>query len=156
MKKYSLIALPALFFFSSCFTIKPVEFRRTENFSVASNNNSPMVTFGIVFYNPNGFGCTISNIESEGSINSRLVFNAGIASKIKAKRKSEVAFPVTANLAKMDLGQLLGTGLNLLLNDEAIPMKVKGSVRVRKFIFSKTYHFDYTQSIDKAWLRKLF
>lgn len=141
---------------SSCFTMKPVEFRRTENFGLGSNNKSPMVTFGIVFYNPNGFGCTVSDIESEGSINSRLVFNAGVTSKVKAKRKSEVSFPVTANLAKMELSQLLGTGLNLLLNDEAIPMQVKGKLKVRKFLFSKTYHFDYTQRIDKAWLMKLF
>jgi LEA14-like dessication related protein len=115
-----------------------------------------MVTFGIVFHNPNKFGCTISDIESEGSINSKLVFNAGVISKVKAKAGSDVTFPVTANLAKMELSQLLGTGLNLLLNDEAIPMQVKGKLKVRKFIFCKTYHFDYTQSIDKAWLRKLF
>jgi hypothetical protein len=145
-----------LLLFSSCFTIKPVEFRKTENFSVTRNNNSPLVTFGIVFYNPNGFGCTISDIKSEGSLKGRLLFNAGLSTRIKAKRKSEVSLPVTANIAKMDPGQLLGTGLNLLLNDEAIPMQVKGSVKVRKFLFTKTYDFDYTQSIDKAWLRKLF
>ena len=141
---------------SSCFPLKPVEFRRTENFGLGSNNNSPLMTFGIVFYNPNKFGCTISGIESEGSINNRLVFNAGVTTKVKAKARSEVTFPVTANLARMDLSQLLGSGLNLLLNDEAIPMKVKGKIRVKKFIFSKTYYFDYTQSIDKAWLRKIF
>jgi len=151
-----LFAFVLLFAFSSCFTIKPVEFRRTENFGLGSNNNSPLVTFGIVFYNPNSFGCTVSDVESEGSINNTLVFNAGIASKVKAKRKSEVSFPVTANLAKMQLSQMLGTGLNLLLNDEAIPMKVKGKLKVRKFLFSKTYHFDYTQRIDKAWLMKIF
>jgi LEA14-like dessication related protein len=155
MKRF-LFAVIAVMLLSSCFTIKPVEFKRTENFSVSSNNNSPMVTFGLVFYNPNKFGCTISDIESEGSINDRLVFNAGVNSKVRAKSRSDVTFPVTANLAKMELSQLLGTGLNLLLNDEAIPMKVKGKLKVRRFIFSKTYHFDYTQSIDKAWLRKLF
>jgi hypothetical protein len=155
MKRYFLSAL-AISVLTSCFTIKPVEFRKTENFSVSRNNKSPLVTFGIVFYNPNGFGCTISDIESEGSLQGRLIFNAGIATKVKAKRKSEVSLPVTANIANMDPSQLLGTGLNLLLNDEAIPMQVKGSVKVRKFLFTKTYHFDYTQSIDKAWLRKLF
>src|SRR6187401_280 len=118
MSRHFLFAVTALLFFSSCFTIKPVEFRRTENFSVATNNNSPMVTFGLVFHNPNKFGCTISDIESEGSINSKLVFNAGVKSKVKAKAGSDVTFPVTANLAKMQLSQLLGTGLNLLLNDE--------------------------------------
>jgi LEA14-like dessication related protein len=152
----SIIAFIILVAFSSCFTIKPVEFKRTENFALGSNNKSPLVTFGIVFFNPNKFGCTISDIESEGSINSRLVFNAGVDTKVKAKGRSEVSFPVTANLAKMELSQLLGTGLNLLLNDEAIPMQVKGKLKVRKFLFSKTYHFDYTQRIDKAWLMKIF
>jgi len=156
MKRHYTFALVAVLLFSSCFTIKPVEYKRTENFALSSNNNSPLVTFGIVFHNPNKFGCTISDIESEGSINSKLVFNAGVTTKVKAKASSDVTFPVTANLAKMELSQLLGTGLNLLLNDEAIPMKVKGTIKVRKFIFSKTYHFDYTQSIDKAWLMKMF
>ena len=143
-------------FFPSCITMKPVEFVRTENFSVSGNNNSPMVSFGIVLHNPNAFGCTITGIESEGMFNGRLLFNGGIQNKIKVKRKSDATFPVTAQLAKMDLMQLLGTGINLLLNDEAIPMKVSGQIRVRKFIFTRTYHFDYTQSIDKALLRKLF
>ena len=156
MRLNCFLGISILLVLSSCFTMKPVEFRRTENFSVAGNNNSPLVSFGIVFHNPNKFGCTISDIESEGSIQDRLLFNAGVKSKVRAKANSDVTFPVTANLAKMQVSQLLGTGLNLLLNDEAIPMKVKGSLKVRKFIFSKTYRFDYTQSIDKAWLRKLF
>jgi hypothetical protein len=150
------LAAAAGMLLSSCAAIKPVEFRRTENFSVTSNNNQPLVSFGIVFYNPNGFSCTVSDIQSEGWLGGRILFNAGMKSKVRAKKNSDFTFPVTAAPAQMDLGQLLGTGLNLLLNDEAIPMKVKGKIKVRKFIFSKTYDFDYTQSIDKALLRKLF
>src|SRR5688572_25691538 len=145
MKRYIILAA-AVLLLPSCFTIQPVEFRRTENFTVTSNNNSPMVSFGIVFHNPNGFGCTISDIESEGSLSGRLLFNAGVKTKLRVKARREASLPVTARLSKMDLGQMMGTGLNLLLNDEAIPMQVKGKVKVRKFIFSKTYHFDYTES----------
>lgn len=145
-----------LLLLSSCITMKPVQFLRTENFSVSSNNNSPVVSFGLVFYNPNSFGCTVAGIESEGSMDKKLIFNAGFSTKVKASRKKEFTFPVSAVLARMDLKQLLGTGINLLLNDEIIPMQVKGKVRIRKFIFSKTYDFEYTQRIDKAWLMKLF
>jgi len=141
---------------SSCFSMKPVEFLRTENFSVTSNNNAPILNFAIVFHNPNAFGCTITSIESEGTVSNRLLFNAGIATKVRAKKKSDFSFPVTARLAKMDFNQLLGSGINLLLNNEAIPMQVKGEFRMKKFIFSKTYKFDYTQRIDKAQLMKLF
>jgi len=150
------LAIVVSAFATSCFTMKPVEYKRTENFSVTSNNNSPILNFGLVFHNPNAFGCTISNVESEGTLNNRLVFNAGVATKIRARKKSDFTFPVSAVLAKMDMGQLLGSGINLLLNDEAIPLKVKGKITVRKFIFSKTYEFDYTQSLDKALLKKLF
>ena len=145
-----------LLLFSSCITIKPVEFRRTENFSVSGKGSAPGVSFGIVFHNPNSFGCTVSNLESEGSLNNRLFFTAGIDTKIRAAANSDIVFPVNAKLANMDLSQLLGTGLNLLLNNEAIPMQVKGKLKIRKFIFSKTYQFDYTERIDKAVLKKLF
>jgi hypothetical protein len=155
MKQVTIILIAGSFF-SSCMTIRPVEFVRTENFSVSSNNNSPVINFGIVFHNPNSFGCTITDVESEGMLNDRLLFNAGAGTKVHAGAGSDFTFPVIAKAAKMDFTQLLGTGLNLLLNDEVIPMKVKGSLKIRKFIFSKTYHFDYTQRIDKALLKKLF
>ena len=154
--KPAIVLLLAGSLLSSCMTIKPVEFKGTENFSVSSNNNSPMVNFGIVFHNPNSFGCTVTDVESEGLLNDRLLFNAGLDTKVHAGANSDFIFPVTAKVAKMDFTQLLGTGLNLLLNDEVIPMKVKGSLKIRKFIFSKTYRFDYTQRIDKALLKKLF
>lgn len=114
------------------------------------------MNFGIVFHNPNTFGCTVSAVQSEGSLNNRLVFQAGTSTSVKAAGKSDFTFPVTAKLARMDFSQLLGAGINLLLNDEAIPMQVKGKIKVKKFLFSKTYQFDYTQRIDKAQLMKIF
>ncbi|MEO8088198.1 MAG: LEA type 2 family protein [Bacteroidota bacterium] len=156
MTKQILYVSFSCIFFTSCITMKPVEFRRTENFSVTGNNNAPLINFGIVFHNPNTFGCTISDIESEGSFNNQVAFNAGIKTKVRAKANSDFTFPVTARIAKLDFNQLLGAGLNLLLNNEAIPMKVKGKIKMKKWLFSRTYDFNYTQSIDKAELKKLF
>ncbi|CAN5465012.1 hypothetical protein BH11BAC1_BH11BAC1_20520 [soil metagenome] len=156
MTKQILYVSFSCIFLTSCFTLKPVEFRRTENFSVTTNNNQPLLNFAIVFHNPNAFGCTLSDIESEGSFNNKVAFNADVKTKVRAKSNSDFTFPVNARMAKMDFNQLLGAGLNLLLNDEAIPMKVKGKIKMKKWLFSKTYEFNYTQSIDKAELRKLF
>lgn len=156
MKKQFLLAGILSFLLISCITIKPIEFRRAENFSVSSNNNSPLLNFSLVFYNPNAFGCSITDIYSEGALKDQQVFNAGMNTGIKVISKSNFSIPVTARMAKMDLGQLLGAGLNLLLNDEAIQMKVKGKIKVRKWFISKSYDFDYTQAIDKAQLKKLF
>ncbi|MCX6275824.1 MAG: LEA type 2 family protein, partial [Bacteroidetes bacterium] len=139
MKKLFLFASILPFLLSACITIKPIEFRRAENFSVSSNNNSPLLNFGLVFYNPNAFGCTITDIQSEGALKDQQVFNAGMNTKISIKSKSDFAIPVTARMAKMNFGQLLGAGFNLLLNDEAIPMKVKGRIKVRKWFISKSY-----------------
>lgn len=156
MKKQFLFAAILPFLLSACITMKPIEFRRAENFSVSSNNNSPLLNFGLVFYNPNAFGCTITDIQSEGALKDQQVFNAGMNTKLRIKSKSDFSIPVTARMAKMNFGQLLGAGLNLLLNDEAIPMKVKGRIKVRKWFISKSNTFDYTQAIDKAQLKKLF
>jgi LEA14-like dessication related protein len=156
MKKRFLFAAILPLLISSCITIKPIEFRRAENFSVSSNNNSPLLNFGLVFYNPNGFGCSITSIQSEGELKDQQVFTAGINTGIKVKGKSDFSIPVTARMAKMDFGQLLGAGLNLLLNDEAMRMKVRGKIKIRKWFISRSYNFDYTQAIDKAQLKKLF
>ena len=156
MKKFFLFAAIPAFLLSSCITMKPIEFRRAENFSVSSNNNSPLLNFGLVFYNPSSFGCTITDIYSEGALKDQQVFNAGMNTGIRIKSKSDFSIPVTARMAKMDFGQLLGAGLNLILNDEAIPMKVTGTIKVRKWFISRSYNFDYTQAIDKAQLKKLF
>ncbi len=155
MKKLLLSAFICLLL-NSCYTIKPIEFRRAENFSASKNNGSPKVSFGIVFHNPNSFGCTISTIESMGELNNQLIFNASIQNSVRAKGNSDFTFPVSADVAKMDWKQLLGSGINLLLNNEAVPMKVKGKITVKKFIFSKTFNFDYTERIDKTMLQKLF
>jgi len=156
MKRQILFATISCLLLSSCLSLKPVEFMRTENFSVRDSNNTPLLSFGIVFHNPNSFGCTISDIESAGTFNDKLAFNAGIKTKVRAKGNSDFSFPVTARLAKMDFNQLLGAGLNLLLNDEAIPMQVKGKIKMKKWFFSRTYDFSYTQRIDKAILKKIF
>ncbi len=156
MKQQILFAACLCFLLSSCLSIKPIEFKRTENFFVSSNNKSPVVNFMIVFYNPNSFGCSISYIESEGTLKDQLVFVAEMKTRTRAKSKTEFFIPVNAYIGNMDIGQLLGAGLNLLLNDEAIPMEVKGKIRMRKYFFTKTYYFDFNQAIDKSQIKKLF
>src|SRR6476620_6909500 len=88
-------------FLAGCYTWKPVQFIRTENFSVSGTKQSPAVAFGIVFHNPNSFGCTVTALESEGSFNNQVVFNAGIGAKVHAISNRDFIFPVTAQLAKM-------------------------------------------------------
>ena len=55
----------------SCLILKPVEFRRAENFSLTTVNNAPLLNFGLVFKNPNRFGCKIADIHLEGAVNSQ-------------------------------------------------------------------------------------
>lgn len=156
MKRYSLALAIAFVLLQACITVRPVEFRKVENFSVTSNNNAPLLNFSLVFYNPNTFGCNVEEIHSEGAFNGQQVFNAGNLSRIRVKRKSVFSVPVTARISKMDFSQVLGAGLNLLLNDEAVPMKVNGKIKMKKCFFTKTVPFNYNQPLDKALLKKLF
>ena len=156
MTRLVLFLFICCFLFTSCVSMKPVEFMRTENFSVTGDNKKRLVQFDLVFHNPNGFGCTVDRITSDGWISNRQLFSAGVNGKVRAKSRRDFSVPVTASPANMDFGQLLETGLQLLLKDEKIPFKVSGTIRMKKFIFRKTYHFDYTQGIDKAQLKKLF
>ncbi len=143
-------------FLSSCITMKPVEFKSAEKFVVSKVNNSYDINFSMLFFNPNSFGCTITSLEAIGIRDKQLFFNTDMKTKLRISRKSNFDIPVNATLTKMDLNNLLGTGISLFLNNENSVIEVKGKIRMRKFLFARTYKFYFTQTIDKDRLLKLF
>lgn len=156
MKKLlAAIALASLLL-SSCISLRPVELKRVENLSIVGGNDSLKLTISLAFFNPNRFGCTITDITSEGAIRNRPLFQTGISKNIRAKSKSDFTIPVTAYVMNKDLGKLLSVGISLLVNDETVPMNINGKLKIKKWFLYRSFQFNSNQTIDKAQLRKLF
>lgn len=145
----------AIAFLSSC-AIQPVTLKKIDQFTTTKSGTGPAVSFNLVFHNPNAFAITISKVESKGTLNNLDIFDISIPANLRTTATNDFSIPVSASLKQFNLDQLLGTGLHLLFTNESVPINIKGKVKLKKFIFSKTYEFEFMEEIKKSELKKLF
>src|SRR5438552_2331717 len=53
----------AIFIFSSCAPLRPIEFNSMSDFTVESIASLPQVTLNLNLHNPNSFGCTMKEFK---------------------------------------------------------------------------------------------
>jgi LEA14-like dessication related protein len=143
-------------FFSACFTIQPVEFKKAENININKTDTGIEMTFDLAMHNPNNWSLRLSEISTEVSIDNLPLGKAGLSNGIRIKRDSDFILPIHAKSSFGDLLNLSGIGLNLLLGNQSATAIIKGNMTLKKFIFRKKIQFEYKEKIDKKVLQSLF
>ncbi len=156
MKNYRITLCFLIPFLSSCLTIKPVEFKKTENITSSRSDTALEVTFDLAMYNPNSMSVRLSNLETEVSIDNLPLGKAGLSNSVRLKRNSDFTLPILAKASLVDLINLSGIGLNLYLGNQTATATIKGNMKLKKFIFSKKIQFEYKEKIDGKKLKSLF
>jgi LEA14-like dessication related protein len=146
----------AILFLSSCFTIKPVEFKRTENITTNRSDTAFEMTFDLAMYNPNNVSIRLSKLETEVTIDNLPLGKAGLSESVRLTRNSDFTLPVSARASLVDLLNLSGIGLNLYLGKQTATATIKGRMTLKKFIFRKKIQFEYKEMIDSKTLKGLF
>jgi LEA14-like dessication related protein len=135
------------FSFTSCLTTKSIEYKRIEHVEV-KGDLSPVIRFDLVLANPNNWGIRLTELKSDVLLENRTVGQIALPSPIRIKRKSEVSIPIHVELSTMQLFQLLPTGLGLLSDKKPINTGIKGDLTIRKFLFKRTFPFQYSQKVS--------
>ena len=139
-------------FASSC-KVENIQYKRIENLSFTGISNNPGINLDMIYFNPNKVGCRISKMGCFIiSGNDTLADVSGRMQSVKLKPQSDFSVPVSSTLNAPAMMQLASRGF---LNGGDIPVRISGSVTIRKFIFSKKYQFAATEKFNSRQLFKL-
>lgn len=129
--------------------MQTVQYGGFENFNLQDVGSDPKVNVDIKLHNPNPFGATLKNMDLVLSSGNKQIGNVELGKKVHMKRRSDFIVPIEMAASFSQLGALLKPGLETLLNDEGIPLELKGEVTLTKFwIFRKTFQFDVHDDIQ--------
>lgn len=103
------------------------EYQALENFSLAKiGMNETVVSADLKYYNPNNYDLQFRRADLAIAINNRAVGNTILDTLIRIPKKDTFYVPVQM---KVNMKQLLGNALSLLLNNE-LDIKVNGTIRM--------------------------
>lgn len=128
-----------------------MEYKRIENLRIEKLSATPQLTMNIVFYNPNGVGCKISDAQINIFSGKDTLGKAVSLKKVKLKPRNEFAIPVTSVISLPVLIKLSG---QVLFSNKDVPVDIKGSFRIRKFIFGRKISFNVHEKFDSKYFSK--
>lgn len=137
-----------VFMWASCSSLKPLEYRSLNNFSIADVGSAPQLTFDLSLYNPNTLGAKLKDFNVEVEINGTKLAQAQLADVSHAAAQSEFTVPLSINTSIEQLSQFLPAGIKLFTSGANIPVHLNGKVTVKKFIFHRTFPFDVQETLD--------
>lgn len=139
MKK-AIIAGCFLLILMSCAKPKDFEYRDTRNIKVNSIGfNQSVLSFELVYFNPNSFGIDLKQINSDVFIDSMYLGKFQLDTMMHINQMSEFALPAKINL---EMKTILLNSAKLLLNKEML-IQAKGTVKAGRNGIYKTVPFLY-------------
>lgn len=131
----------------SCAPLRPLEFQSVKELKVENALLAPKVSASLHFFNPNSVGCTVKKFDLDVFINAGRVTSVAVGRQ-RLPANSEFSVPLSATVPYSELLKLLAPGLSSFQEGKKIPLELKGSVTLKKFLFSKTYPVHYTEQIN--------
>lgn len=139
MKK-AIIAGCFLLILMGCAKPKDFEYRDTRNIKVNSIGfNQSVLSFELVYFNPNSFGIDLKQINSDVFIDSMYLGKFQLDTMMHINQMSEFALPAKINL---EMKTILLNSAKLLLNKEML-IQAKGTVKAGRNGIYKTVPFLY-------------
>ncbi|MCU0386194.1 MAG: LEA type 2 family protein [Flavihumibacter sp.] len=148
--KSPLIAFLLLSFLSitGCRQPEIPEYQALENFSLGKiGMKETVVSADLKYYNPNNYELQFRRADLEIAINDRPVGNTVLDTLIRIPKKDTFYVPVQM---KVNMKQLLGNALTLLMNDE-LDIKVNGTIRMGRSGFFMNIPVNYQGKQKIEW-----
>jgi len=140
---------------SSCAPIKPLEFKSIDNFTVSRVGLTPEFKADVHLFNPNNMGARIQSMTIDVYVNDTKLTSVCMDSKTCVRAVGDFTVPVLATPSLVDIIKLIPKGISFFKDNKEIPVKIKGDVVIKKFLFSKHYTFDYTEKLTKDKIKVL-
>lgn len=151
-----LVVLYLLTSLTSCFTGKPVEYRKIQGLRPEKIGKESVLLLDVEFFNPNKWGCTLEGMTSEIRFDNRLLGSCELTQPVRIMSNSTQLWPCKLNVSLMQVVKSLPSGLGIILGDQKVKANIKGTLHVKKWIFKKDYPFDVDQLVDGQWLKNLY
>lgn len=151
MKQIPIKIAGFLFFISvltSCKISDELEYKGFNNFKFTGDVNNPSLGVDVTLYNPNPIGIKLKEMDLTVHINNSEIGNIGIEDPVKLKSRQNFTLPIMMETSLEKLKPLTQPGLQSLLFDKPLAVEITGNITLRKFIFKKTYDFNYKDEID--------
>lgn len=134
-------------FITACAPLKPLEFRSLSDFRVSNLTSSPELSINLNLYNPNSVGGKVKDFHLDIFLG-EIPLAAIQLQNVHMPSRSDFTLPLTTNASYQELIKFLPSGIASFNSGKEIPVKLNGSVTVKKFIFKKTLPFEFQDSIN--------
>jgi LEA14-like dessication related protein len=142
---FSLLFIAVL---SSCKISDELQYKGFNNFKVSGNMENPSIGVDVTLYNPNPIGVKIKTMNLTVDVNHSQLGTIGLDDPVKLKSKQNFTLPIMMETSMEQLQTLTKPGLQSLLFDKPLAVEISGTITLRKFIFKKTYDFNYADELN--------
>ncbi|HYV91076.1 MAG TPA: LEA type 2 family protein [Chitinophagales bacterium] len=139
-------------FMTACAPLKPLEFRSLSDFKVEKLTSTPSLSVNLNLHNPNSFGGTMKEFHLDFFLSDVPIATIQLQN-IRMPSQSDFTLPLSTNPSYEQLIKLLPSGISSFTSGKQIPVKLTGSVTVKKFIFKKRLPFEFHDSINTKDIR---
>lgn len=117
------------------------------------NKGSLVFVFNVRLQNPNNYNIKIKSADLKLYIGANEAGNASLMDKLIMRKKSEDDYDIHIETdAKQITKALAGSTLNILLN-KSVPVKVKGNVKAKVFVFAKKFPLEFKDNVELKQLK---
>lgn len=112
-------------------------------------NSVPEVKFDIICFNPNTVGCRLKDMDCNVISGKDTIAYAYSNDQLRINPNVEIKIPVNSRISPATILKLSSASL---FNKSGIPLDLKGSITVKKFILRKKFHYQVTEKINPSQL----
>jgi LEA14-like dessication related protein len=132
---------------TSCAPIRPIEFRSISDFKITNLTSAPEVSVNLNLYNPNSIGGKVKEFDLEFFLSDAQIATIQLKN-VRVGSRREFTLPLSTNASYDQIIKFLPSGLSSFLNGKDIPVNLTGKVTMKKFLFKKTFPFQFHDSIN--------
>ena len=142
MRFFFLFSLLALL--NSCITLQAPQVKAISNLKTSGLlSANPHVKFDIQMYNPNAISLALTDFNVNVSYGNLSLALLHLDTLQDVAAQSNFTVPLSFQPSKEQINNILQSGLGMFNQGNESKVKGTGSIRVRKFIFGKTFNFSF-------------
>ena len=131
----------------SCAPLKPLEFKSVSDLKIEKLTSSPDLSLNLNLHNPNSFGCTLRDFEFNFLLSETQLASIDLKNN-RLPANSDFTLPVSTVTSYDELIKFLPSGISSFNSGKEIPVTLTGKLTLKKFLFRKTFPFEFHSSIN--------
>ena len=147
LKKYYPLILVLIIVLTSCAPLKPIEFRSISDFKVKNLTTAPELSVNLNLYNPNSVGGKMKEFDLDFFLSETQIATIQLKN-VRVGSQREFTLPLSTVATYDQIIKFLPSGISSFLNGKDIPVNLTGRVTMKKFLFKKTFPFQFHDSIN--------